>query len=567
MYNFLMRIYISGISGTGMGPLAIMAKEAGMEVVGSDLSRGAISSELDKNGIEFMVGKQDGRFLAKKAGISRGDASVENFSAEKVETSRRAASVEDFLTEKVKASRRAASVEDFSTEKVGGEPEKARADFEGAPGVDWFVYTSALPEDHSELVLAKKLGIRCSKRDELIAFLVEKLKLKMVAVAGTHGKTTTTSMIIWVALRIGLPISYLTGTTLSFAGAGRYEPGSKFLIYEADEYDRNFLHFHPWLAVITTVSYDHPDIYPTIEDYRAAFRQFEEQSESVIYGESGGSDEEGAEKIGAKMGDGLGSFNAEAGSSASDFKLAGKAEFSAGDFKLAGKARREDAALAFRAILRMAEEIGMEVSRAELKRVLDDFPGAGRRFEKIAEGIYSDYGHHPEEIAATVEMAHEEAKLKEFKGVVAVYEPHQNVRQHEVFDGYRTAFLGVEKLYWLPTFLTRENPDLEVIRPEKFIESLENAEVGEAAEMDATTIRKLHEWREKGFLVLLMSAGPADEWLREGFKGEDESLSSEAESRFEAEEESKAGARLEVGGNSGTGAHSISGVEGESEAR
>ena len=207
-----MNIYISGISGTGLGPLALMASDAGLFVSGSDLSEGAVSSELLSKNIPVEFGVQNGDFLQKMYDAGK---------------------------------------------------------------VDWFVYTSALPADHPELQLAQKLGVRISKRDELIAYLVDKLGLKMVAVAGTHGKTTTTSMITWVALNLGLPISYLIGTTLPFAEAGHYDAESEFLIYEADEYDRNFLHFSPWLSVITTVSYDHPDIYPTKLDYMRAFSKFE----------------------------------------------------------------------------------------------------------------------------------------------------------------------------------------------------------------------------------------------------------------------------------------------------
>ena len=132
-----MRIYISGISGTGMGPLALFAHDAGYEVCGSDLSKGAIYDELVKAGIEVFIGEQNGDYLRTKL----------------------------------------------------------------EQGVDWFVYTSALPKDHAELVMAREAGIKCTKRDDLTEFLVEELGLKMIAVAGTHGKTTTTSMIIWAALK------------------------------------------------------------------------------------------------------------------------------------------------------------------------------------------------------------------------------------------------------------------------------------------------------------------------------------------------------------------------------
>lgn len=221
-YNGLVNIYISGISGTGMGPLALMARDAGMNVFGSDRAPGAITNELVQNDIKVYLGEQDGEFL------------------------------------------------------------KMRAKNEG---VDWFIYTSALPDDHPELVMAKKLKLKISKRDEFINYLIKKLNLKLVAVAGTHGKTTTTAMIVWAAMKLGIPVSYIIGTTLPFAPAGRYDKKSKYFIYEADEYDRNFLAFHPWLAVLPVVTYDHPDIYTDEQDYQEAFRQFERQSETVIRGD------------------------------------------------------------------------------------------------------------------------------------------------------------------------------------------------------------------------------------------------------------------------------------------
>lgn len=438
-----MNIYISGISGTGMGPLALMAKAAGFNVFGSDLAEGPVTRELATAGINFEIGKQDGEFLRK------------------------------------------CIAED---------------------GVDWLVHTSALPAEHPELSVAKEAGIKISKRDELIAYLTEKMGLKMVAIAGTHGKTTTTSMITWTCLSLGLPVSYLIGTTLPFAEAGRYDKKSQFLVYEADEYDRNFLHFSPWLAVITTVSYDHPDIYPTKLDYMRAFAMFEGQSERVIRG----GETEGKAVINNETVD-----------------LQNK-------FTLAGKLKRYDASLAMQAVFEMVEEAdfttaaaplaeglksyeGRTVDEALIVEILNDFPGVGRRFERISDGVYSDYGHHPEEIAATIEMALEEAKMHGFTGVTAVYEPHQNVRQHEVFDDYATAFSGVSHLFWLPTYLTREDPNLVVIRPEEFIASLQGVSEATPAEMGDELAEKLRALRKDGELILLLSAGPADAWLRKIF--------------------------------------------------
>ena len=404
-----MKIYISGISGTGMGPLALMAKKAGISVCGSDLHEGAIFQELKDAGVEVSIGKQDG----------------------------------EFLREKIK------------------------------DGVEWFVHTSALPETAPELKVAREAGIRISKRDNLTEFLIQKLGLKMVAVAGTHGKTTTTSMIIWACIKLGLPVSYVVGSTLGFAPSGSYKNEDKYFIYEADEYDRNFLKFHPWLSVIVSVSYDHPDIYKTPEEYVAAFEQFKSQSEKVI----------------------------------SD------ASFS--DFKLAGEARRYDAGLAFEAVKEIIKNENLAISDEEIVKVLNEFPGVGRRFEKLADGIYTDYAHHPEEIKATMDVALDQMDIDGRRGVVVVYQPHQNTRQHEVQDLYYDAFIGVEKIFWLPTYLTREDESLPILKPVDFINQLNNAEVAEPAEISDELFDEIIKYRDDGYLVILMSAGPADEWLRE----------------------------------------------------
>lgn len=417
-----MNIYISGISGTGMGPLALMAKAAGFGVSGSDLGKGAIYGELMDAGIEVEIGRQDGEFLKQKLG----------------------------------------------------------------EGVDWFVYTSALPDNHAELAMAKAAGIKVTKRDELTAYLVEELGLKMVAVAGTHGKTTTTAMIIYAALKLGLPVSYIAGTTLGFAPSGAYKLGDRYFIYEADEYDRNFLKYHPWLAVIPSVSYDHPDIYPTKEDYLAAFRQFEMQSRKII----------------------------------------DKVDMETDEIKLAGEVRRKDAVLALRAIeeILVEERDGGAQQNAEEKRIIDilnTFPGVGRRFERIKDGMYTDYAHHPEEIEATMGVVKDEKRLHGKKGIVVVYQPHQNTRQHEVRDGYRRAFNGADKIFWLPTYLTRENPKLEVLTPEQLIAGLDNCEVAEAAELNDELAARLKHYLAEDYLVILMTAGPADEWLRKELRRED----------------------------------------------
>ncbi|MDO4219689.1 MAG: Mur ligase domain-containing protein [Candidatus Saccharibacteria bacterium] len=400
-----MRIYFSGISGTGIGPLAEFAQDAGFEVFGSDLQRGAISDELGSRQIDVFYGNQDGSFLQKKYA-------------------------------------------------------------EG--GIDWLVYTSALPKNHPELSLAKELGIKCSKRDEFLAEVIRQKNLKMIAVAGTHGKTTTTSIIIWAMLQLGVPISYLVGSTLGWAKSGIYDVNSEYFIYEADEYDKNFLAYHPYIAALTVVDYDHPDIYPTQEDYNAAFAQFESQSEYVVK------------------------------NTTLDERI-----------NLVGELRRKDANIALEVLRRVTDFDDEKIIEA-----INRFPGVGRRFEKIANGAYSDYGHHPEEIKATVNMARELKQRDGYNGIAVVYQPHQNTRQHEIRHLYKDAFLGIDRLYWLPTYLTRENPDLDILPPAELINELENPSIAEAAELNDELAIKIKDLLEQKYLVVLITAGPADTWFR-----------------------------------------------------
>lgn len=402
-----MKIYISGISGKGMGPLALMASDAGFEVVGSDLaSDGDIMPELQKRGIKVKIGEQDGSFLHEL-----GD-------------------------------------------------------------VDWYVHSSAIKASNPEFVAAKNLGIRVSKRDELIAAIIEKANLKMIAVAGTHGKTTTTALLIYLADKLGIPAAHIVGSTLGFTPAGSYKSGDQYFIYEADEFDRNFLHFHPFISVIPSETYDHADIYPTRDEYHNAFEQFRSQSGTVIEGD------EIDERI-----------------------------------TLVGETRRLDATLAKRAFMQIAPNIPEE----KIIEIINTFPGVGRRFEQVAKNVYSDYAHHPEEVKAVIDTAYEEATRKNLKGVVVVYQPLQNMRQHEVRHEYKDAFLKAAKVFWLPTFLTREKPEFELLTPEVLISELSNKEIAEASEMDDMLSAKLKIYRDNGFLILAILTGENDDFIRNSF--------------------------------------------------
>ena len=444
-----MRIYFSGIGGVGIGPLAMIAHDAGHEVYGSDRQAGLITAELAEHGIEFSLDQSGAALRA----------------------------------------------------------EQARAPF------DQFVYTSALPDDHPELVAARQLGIPTSKRDGFLAQLIAEQNLRLIAVAGTHGKTTTTGMLVWTLQQLGLPVSYSVGSTLSFGPSGKFDPASRYFVYECDEFDRNFLHFRPWLSLVTSIDYDHPDTYPTEADYLAAFRQFGTQSERVL--------------TWSELAEVFQPDNVTV-VEATDPRLS-----------LAGEHNRRNGTLVLRAVEAMLDADADRPPRADDSPAPDDatidnasvssqqaddsapanatildalnsFPGTGRRFEKLADNLYSDYGHHPVEIAATLQLARE---LSDH--VVLVYQPHQNVRQHEIRHQYADCMELAEEIYWLPTYLTREDPELPVLTPQQLTEQLTNRHAVHYADLDADLWSAIQTARHQGKLVLGMGAGTIDGWLRQ----------------------------------------------------
>lgn len=413
-----MNIYFAGIGGVGIGPLAEIAHDAGYSVQGSDAHQSLMTRELEKRGVAIGY-TQDGSFL--------------------------------------------------------------EARHHDQP-LDWFVYTAALPADHPELVRARELGIHTAKRDELLAHIIQDKNLKLIAIAGTHGKTTTTGMMVWALKALGVPVSYSIGTTISFGPSGHFDPASEYFVYECDEFDRNFLHFSPHQSIITSIDYDHPDTYPTEAEYQSAFRQFIHQSRhSVLW-------QHDADYINSRY--------SNTWSMQDDEVL---------PLAIPGEHNRRNATL----VLKALEHLGIGENR-EIRGNLETFPGTNRRFEKLADNLYSDYGHHPVEIAATLQMARELSR-----NVVLVYQPHQNVRQHEIRDQYTDAvFANADEVYWLPTYLSREDPQLETLTPAQLTTRLTVTNV-HIADLNDDLWSVIKKARQDGKLVLCMGAGSIDGWLRD----------------------------------------------------
>lgn len=410
-----MNIFFSGIGGVGIGPLAQLAHDAGHTVTGSDTHESLVTKELIMRDIPVSL-RQDGQYLKK---------------------------------------------------------------IHSESPIDWLVHTAALPESHPELKIARQLGIKITKRDELLKEIIAQKNLKLVAVSGTHGKTTTTGMLIWALKQLNVPVSYSIGSTISFGPSAAYQEGSEYFIYECDEFDRNFLQFAPSLSLITALGYDHTETYATRDDYFQAFSQFLNQSEHTIGWRR---DFAWIPKLPAK-------------------KLWQLGDDEALELTLAGEHNRRNATLVCKAL----EYLGLHCDQA----VVESFPGTNRRFEKLADNIYSDYGHHPTEIAATLQLAREVSD-----NVILVYQPHQNSRQYEVKPLYRDTFIQATKVYWLPTYLSREDQSLPVLRPSELITGVTNKRDITPSNLNDDLWEAIEQHRVIGDLVLCMGAGSIDSWVR-----------------------------------------------------
>jgi UDP-N-acetylmuramate--alanine ligase len=304
-------------------------------------------------------------------------------------------------------------------------------------------------------------------------------------------------MVAWLFKQFDIPQCHIIGTNLSWTPSGLYEPGAKWLILEADEYDRHFLNYYPKATLVTSIEHDHMDIYPTEDEYFAAFKEFVSRSELTV------AFDQDLEKIGLNKW--------QTGENGETIVWMLKKQFGGKpavfkDYTLPGIHNRHNAALTHTLFTKI---FAKDEFSAKVEDVLNQFPGTDRRMEKVTERVYSDYAHHPSAVKATIQLAGEISDK-----LVLVYQPHQNSRQIEVFNDYKDAFVGLNKLYWTPTYLSRENPEQTVISPFQFIDSLSNKQLAEAAGLDDILWDRLKEWHQKGYTLLFFGAGNIDSWLR-----------------------------------------------------
>ncbi len=348
-------------------------------------------------------------------------------------------------------------------------------------GVDALAPSSAIARDEPELAAARARGIPVWHRGDVLNMLMQGWNGSAgaspgaspvgIAVAGTHGKSTTTGMIATILSDAGYDPSFIIGATPAPLGVNARAGGGEVFVVEADEYDRTFLRLHPRIAVITNVEFDHPDTYRDLEDTIAAFALF---AGNVPAGgaivacaddpgvaqvlqriESSGLEQPAVIDYGFQRGMWRAS-NARANPLGGvDFAYSGPAGH-AGQVSL--RVPGDHNALNALASLAVAEAVGAPIEEAV--KSLGGFLGSGRRFELRGERrgirVFDDYAHHPTEIRATLRAARQRFPVAR---IWAVWQPHTYSRTIALMDAFAESFQDADQVIVLPIYAARERAE------------------------------------------------------------------------------------------------------------
>ncbi len=369
------------------------------------------------------------------------------------------------------------------------------------------VYSSAVPENNPELVAARRAGIPCIKRAMLLGQLM--VGHRGIAVAGTHGKTTTTSMIAHVLKSCGLDPTAVVGGTMSNTGRGAISGRGSYFITEADEYDRSFLTLYPKIGVITNLETDHLDIYEDLNDLIDTFSEFVKHvplTGKVVYN---GEDAHVARAVRGAFARTL-SFGLTEGM---DIRATRVSESEGGSrariiyrgkllgmlaLNLPGVHNIKNAL----ATIAVALECGL--SFAEISTALETFSGVERRFQfkgKVGDCLfYDDYAHHPTEVRAALEAARRGWKRR----IVVLFQPHLFSRTRDFHREFAAALDVADHVLLAPVYPAREQP-LPGVDSGMIAAHLQKPHVLIPAN-EAITQALLEECRD-GDLVLAMGAG------------------------------------------------------------
>jgi UDP-N-acetylmuramate--alanine ligase len=326
------------------------------------------------------------------------------------------------------------------------------------------VVSTAIADDNPELVLARERGLEILHRGELLAQLCAEKRL--IAVAGTHGKTTTTAMLVWALRAIGADPAFFVGGEVP--GLGRDGSatnagwgGGEWAIAEADESDASFLELRPEIAAITNIEMDHHSRWGSVSELTDAFRSFIGPAAAVVLPSaagvamgpaSGPMPQEGPQGPGPDLGLPTDTLHGEVREAKRVIRFSGDEPGPPLDLSVWGRHNVLNA----RAALAAVELAGLDVDAAA--RALNEFPGVGRRLEHkgrcAGADIYDDYAHHPTEVRATLEALRERRPAR----LVAVFQPHLYSRTKALAEEFGAALALADEVIVLDVYPAREEP-------------------------------------------------------------------------------------------------------------
>jgi UDP-N-acetylmuramate--alanine ligase len=394
---------------------------------------------------------------------------------------------------------------------------------ENITGAEVVVTSSAISAENPEVTEAHHLHIPVIQRAEMLA---ELMRLKYgIAIAGMHGKTTTTSMVAAVLAAGGLDPTVVVGGRVDAMGSNARLGKSQYLVAEADESDRSFLKLSPILSVVTNIDREHMDCYRNMRDVKKTFLDFmdrvpfygmivacnddpllrrllpEVQRRTVTYGTKRGSD------FLIKIDDAKRDVTRDAGP-LSHFRVSygkvGERKSDLGEFTLHVPGVHN----VLNATAAIAVGIGLDVSPDAIRTALDQFRGVDRRFQlrgRVAGvSVIDDYGHHPTEIKATLAAA----KQCGFGKIHVIFQPHRFTRTRDLIEEFTTAFGDADSLFVLDIYAASEKP-IEGITGESLSQRIreKNLKSGTYVSSTADAVNSAVAVAQDGDMILTLGAG------------------------------------------------------------
>lgn len=385
-------------------------------------------------------------------------------------------------------------------------------DSKNVEGAELIVYTTAVKQDNCEIVRAKELGIPIVDRAEFLGMIMKKYSYG-IAIAGSHGKTTVTSMVSIIFKNADKDPTALIGGEIEAIGGNVRVGNSKYFITEACEYFENFLKFSPFVAAILNVERDHLDYYKDLDHIMSAFEKF-----ARLVPKDGClvvcSDNENAMKISAKL-----------ECKVLTYGIKNKADFYARNirydnlghstFEVMHRHKKlrtismnvpgEHNVLNALASITIAYNAGIDMKI--IKKSLCEFKGTHRRFDitgsRNSITVVDDYAHHPTEIKATLHAAKQFPHQK----IWCIFQPHTYTRTKTLFEEFSEAFYDADRVIITDIYAAREK-DVGLVNPAELVESINKYSANAEYKTDFKSIANFiaHE-AQPGDLIFTMGAG------------------------------------------------------------